>query len=99
MIDFKTIKVGDKVKVVGAGAPGFAKLGDELEIVKVGEMRVDAKRGDGEEAFFALTCGAARLELVTPNVEFRPLDAASSRPVEPGTQGYAAPAEGDDGQA
>jgi hypothetical protein len=67
VIDFKTIKVGDKVKVVGAGAPGFAKLGDELEITKVGEMRVDAKRSDGEEAFFALTCGAARLELVTPN--------------------------------
>ena len=67
MIDFKTIKVGDKVKVVGAGAPGFAKMGEELEIVSVGEMRVDAKRSDGETAFFALTCGAARLELVTPN--------------------------------
>jgi hypothetical protein len=28
MIDFKTIKVGAKVKVVGMGAPGFAKLDD-----------------------------------------------------------------------
>lgn len=72
VIDFKTIKVGDKVKVVGAGAPGFAKMGDELEIVSVGAMRVDAKRGDGETAFFALTCGAARLELVTPNVRLCP---------------------------
>jgi hypothetical protein len=68
VIDFKTIKVGDKVQVVGAGAPGFAKMGEELEIAKVQSDRVFAKRDDGEEAFFALTCGAARLELVTPNV-------------------------------
>lgn len=64
MIDFKTIGVGDKVKVVGAGAPGFARLGDELEITKVQNDRVYAKRSDGEEVYFALTCGAARLELV-----------------------------------
>lgn len=66
MIDFKTIAVGDKVVVVGAGAPGFANLGDELEITKVQSDRVYAKRHDRKDAFFALTCGAARLELVTP---------------------------------
>ena len=66
MIDFKTIAIGDKVKVVGAGAPGFAALGDELEITNVLNDRVFARRADGKEAFFALTCGAARLEL-TPN--------------------------------
>ena len=71
MIDFKTIAVGDKVKVVGEGATGFAKLGDELKITKVQSDRVYAERSDGEDAFFALTCGAARLELVTPNVELR----------------------------
>lgn len=64
MIDFSTIKVGDKVCVVGMGAPGFAKLGDTLEITKVEPNRVYAKRADGEEAFFALTCGASRLELI-----------------------------------
>lgn len=64
VIDFKTIQVGEKVKVVGMGAPGFAQLGDELEITKVQEDRVYAKRVDGEEAFFALTCGASRLELL-----------------------------------
>jgi len=62
MIDFNNIAVGEKVKVVGAGAPGFAKLGEELEITQVRSDRVFAKRSDGEEAFFALTCGAARLE-------------------------------------
>ena len=65
MIDFKTIEVGNKVKVVGMGAPGFAKLGDELEVSKVEPNKVYAKREDGEEAFFALTCGASRLELIS----------------------------------
>ena len=64
MIDFVTTKVGDKVKVVGMGAPGFAELGDVLEITAVEKNRVYAKRSDGEVAFFALTCGASRLELV-----------------------------------
>ena len=32
MIQFNEMKVGDKVKVVGMGAPGFASLGDTLEI-------------------------------------------------------------------
>lgn len=32
------------------------------------------------------------------NVEFRPLDAASSRPVAPATKGYTAPTECDGGQ-
>ena len=64
MIDFETIQVGEKVKVVGMGAPGFAELGDELEITKVQKDGVYAKRSDGEEAFFALTCGASRLEKI-----------------------------------
>ena len=64
MIDFNTIQVNDKVKVVGMGAPGFAKLGDILTISKVETNKVYAKRDDGEEAFFALTCGASRLEVI-----------------------------------
>jgi len=64
MIDFKTIKIGDKIKVVGMGAPGFAKLDDILEITEVKSDRVYAKRGDGATAYFALTCGASRLERV-----------------------------------
>lgn len=61
-LDFNTAKVGDRVKVVGMGAPGFAQLGDILEITKVEPNKVYAKRADGEEAFFALTCGASRLQ-------------------------------------
>ena len=66
MIDFETVKIGDRVKVVGMGAPGFANLNDELEITRVESNKVFAKREDGKEASFALTCGASRLELVTP---------------------------------
>lgn len=68
MIDFNIIKVGDTVKVVGMGAPGFAELGDELEITRVLHDRVFAKREDGEEVFFALTCGASRLKYVTRRI-------------------------------
>jgi hypothetical protein len=64
MINFSTITVGDKVRVVGMGAPGFAQLGEILEITKVETNEVSAKRCDGKEADFALTCGASRLDLV-----------------------------------
>lgn len=64
MIDFDKVKVGDKLKIVGAGAPGFAKLGDVVTVTKTAERRVDVVRDDGDEAYFALSCGAARLEPV-----------------------------------
>ena len=63
MIDYSTVKIGDKVKVVGAGAPGYARMGEVLTITSVAGNRVDTVRESGETAYFALTCGAARLEL------------------------------------
>lgn len=64
MIEFDKVKIGDKLRIIGAGAPGFAKLGDIVEVTSVGRNRVDVKRADGETVYFALTCGAARLEPV-----------------------------------
>ena len=64
MIDYSTIKTGDKVKVVGQGAPGYAKMGEILTITSVSHNRVDTIRETGETAYFALTCGAGRLELI-----------------------------------
>jgi hypothetical protein len=62
MIDYAKIKPGDKLKIVGAGAPGFASLGDVVEVISTnGHNRCDVKREDGGAAYFALTCGAARL--------------------------------------
>ena len=65
MIDYSKTKIGDKLRIVGMGAPGFAKLGDVVTVVSVGNNRVDVKRSDGKEAYFVLTCGAQRLELVS----------------------------------
>lgn len=64
MIDFLTIQVGDQVRVIGDGAPGFAYLGEILTIMKVMPDRVYAVKANGEEAFFALESGAARLERI-----------------------------------
>ena len=66
MIDFKTTKPGDKLRIVGAGAPGFAKLGDVVTVIGCnGTDRCYVVNDAGEYARFALTCGAARLEPVT----------------------------------
>lgn len=66
MINYTETKPGDKLKIVGAGAPGFANLGDVVTVVSCnGVNRVDVVRdADGESAYFALTCGAGRLEAV-----------------------------------
>lgn len=34
MIDYKTTNVGDKLRVTGMGAPGFASLGDIVTVEK-----------------------------------------------------------------
>ena len=65
MINYTETKPGDKLKIVGAGAPGFANLGDVVTVVSCnGVNRVDVVRADGESAYFALTCGAGRLESI-----------------------------------
>lgn len=63
MIEFSKVQPGDKLKIVGAGAPGYAKLGDVVTVKSCnGTNRVDVVNAAGEDAYFALTCGAARLE-------------------------------------
>lgn len=81
MIDYAKVKIGDKLKIVGAGAPGFAKLGDIVEVISTdGKHRCDVKRDDGRSAYFAMTCGAQRLEPVpTPGLAPDPLAAFVAR--------------------
>lgn len=64
MIDYTKIKPGQKLKITGMGAPGFAKLGDIVTVKSTnGKNRCDVVHDDtGREAYFALTCGAQRLE-------------------------------------
>lgn len=65
MIKFDKVKIGDKLKIVGMGAPGFAKLGDTVTVTETGTLRVDVIHDEtGKHAFFALICGASRLEPV-----------------------------------
>ena len=66
MIDYAKIKPGDRLRITGAGAPGFAQLGDEVEVLNCSAE----KRGrclvrhcaTGATAVFELPCGAQRLE-------------------------------------
>ena len=62
MIKYSEIKIGEKLKITGMGAPGFAQLGDIVTVEKVAKNRVDVVNTNGDKAFFALTCGAERLE-------------------------------------
>jgi len=66
MIDYSKTKPGDKLRIIGAGAPGFADLGDIVTVTKCnGENRCDVVHDQtGHSAYFALTCGAQRLERV-----------------------------------
>lgn len=66
MIDYSKIAPGDKLKIVGRGAPGFAKLGDTVVVVSTnGKNRCDVRHEiTDDEAYFALTCGAERLEAI-----------------------------------
>jgi hypothetical protein len=67
MIDYATTKVGDKLRITGMGARGFAKLGDIVTVTETnGENKLHVRHNEtGEEVFFALTCGAQRLEHVS----------------------------------
>lgn len=67
MIDYKTTRPGDKLRITGMGAPGFAELGDIVTVESCNlQNRVDVVNDKtGERVYFALTCGAQRLEVVT----------------------------------
>ena len=66
MIDFAKVKPGEKLRITGMGALGFAKLGDLVTVETCtpdNNGRCDVVHDEtGEKAFFALTCGAQRLE-------------------------------------
>lgn len=69
MIDYNDVKPGDKLRITGMGAPGFANIGDVVTVVSCTADNngcCDVTRDKtGDEAFFALTCGAQRLEQIS----------------------------------
>lgn len=62
MIDYAQTKVGDILKLTGAGAPGYAQLGDLLRVIGVERNSVKVEDKRGESCEFVYNCGAARLE-------------------------------------
>jgi hypothetical protein len=62
MIDYAQTKRGDILKIVGAGAPGYARLGALVRVTSVKPNGVSVENVRGEPCDFVFNCGAARLE-------------------------------------
>ena len=62
MIDYQKTERGDILKVVGAGAPGFAEIGDLVRVLERTKQGVKVEDKNGETTEFVFNCGAARLE-------------------------------------
>lgn len=62
MIDYATTKRGDILRIVGAGAPGYAPNGDLVRVLEVRTNAVTVENRNGEIVEFMFNCGAARLE-------------------------------------
>ena len=62
MIDYAKTEVGDILKLTGAGAPGYARIGDLLRVTERTKSGVKVENKNGEACEFVFNCGAARLE-------------------------------------
>lgn len=82
MIQYATVRRGDILRLVGLGAPGYAKLGDLLRVLEVTKNGVKVEDRDGVPCEFVFNCGAARLEPTEWADDF-PADAATSTVAAP----------------
>lgn len=62
MIKYQETSIGDVLKIVGAGAPGYAALGDLVRVTQVHVNAVEVEDKNGSRVQFLYNCGAARLE-------------------------------------
>ena len=62
MINYNETNRGDILKIVGAGAPGYAENGDLVRVLDVHDNSVNVENRDGKPCEFVFNCGAARLE-------------------------------------
>ena len=62
MIIYDETKVGDILRIIGKGAPGYAGIGDLVRVKEVHKLSVIVENRDGKTAEFSYNCGAARLE-------------------------------------
>ncbi len=70
MIDYENVERGNILKLVGAGAPGYAKLGDLLRVTEKTQNGVRVEDKNGEDCEFVFNCGAARLEVTEWKKDF-----------------------------
>ena len=64
MITYSELRVGDKLRIVGEGAEGFAQLGDIVTVSSVTPKSVIVENEHGVKAQFMHDCGAGRLDRV-----------------------------------
>jgi hypothetical protein len=62
VIEYAKVQKGDVLRIVGAGAPGYAQLGDLVRVTEVSTNGVKVEDRRGEPCEFVFNCGAARLE-------------------------------------
>jgi len=76
MIQYDKVKRGDILKLVGAGAPGYAELGDLVRVLEHTKNGVRVENKHGKNVEFVFNCGAARLEPTEWREDFPAADAA-----------------------
>jgi len=62
MINYSETKVGDILKVVEPGVPGYYEIGELVRVVSVHLNGIFTENRDGIKVEFVFNCGAARLE-------------------------------------
>lgn len=77
MINFDETNRGDILRIVGAGAPGYARNGDLVRVVERTKLGVMVENKHGNQCEFVFNCGAARLEATEWREDF-PAETASA---------------------
>jgi hypothetical protein len=62
MIDYDKTNRGDILRIIGAGAPDYAKNGDLVRVLERTKNGVKVEDKNGSPCEFVFNCGAARLE-------------------------------------
>ncbi len=78
MIEYSKTERGDILRLVGAGAPGYAQLGDLVRVTEVQPNGVKVEDKQGNPCEFVFNCGAARLEQTEWRQDFPPPPAATT---------------------
>jgi hypothetical protein len=76
VIDYSRTGIGDILRIVGEGAPGYACLGDLVRVTKVNRNSVLVEDRHGDCVEFLFNCGRDRLEATEWKNDFPPIEQA-----------------------